>query len=326
MKLGTRLTSLLGVAAVAGLAVVALDGLPGRTTMTDDPLRWTQSMFRDDRCFSLYGQPEELQKNALCVRTDYTRDPDIVVIGDSHANMFVPGVSAAHPDTSVLQIGCAACPFLRNVEFWQDHRRDLRGDCPPLVDAAYRAVTPRTRVVILSARMPMYVASPLEYAATFDFMAPKHFESTDFPGASPAQLYEQALKRDIAYLLGMKKEVVLVLPVPPLNFEPRHCLRIRPVDRFLPQRSEESCSEPRARVDASLAESRSIVRRVVAEIANADLHVVDPLDALCDDKTCRVEIGGRLMYRDDNHLSSDGARYVWSKIKPTGVRGLAAAN
>jgi peptidoglycan/LPS O-acetylase OafA/YrhL len=323
MKLGLRLAGLLGVAAAAGIVVFYLDGLPQRTSLAYDPLQWTQSMFRDDRCFALYGQPENLQKNALCVRTDYTRDPGVVMIGDSHVNMFVPGVSAAYPKESILQIGSSACPFLRNVDVWFDHRRELQGACPTLVDAAYRALTPSARVVILGARVPLYVATPEEYAQTFDYMAPKHFESADFPGASPAEIYERSLARDLALLLEQGREVVLILPLPALNFSPRHCLRIRPVDRFLPAPSDASCSEPRASVDAKLAPSRAIVLRVASALAHPDLHLVDPLDALCDADACHAEIDGKLMYRDDNHLSSDGAIHVWSKIKPSGLRGLA---
>jgi hypothetical protein len=53
------------------------------------------------------------------------------------------------------------------------------------------------------------------------------------------------------------------------------------------------------------------------------LHLVDPTAALCDANVCRAEIGGKLMYRDDNHLSIEGSRYVWSRIRPRGLRGLA---
>jgi len=94
------------------------------------------------------------------------------------------------------------------------------------------------------------------------------------------------------------------------------------VDRLLPERSAASCSVPRASADASLATARGIIRRVAGALANADLHVVDPMDALCDAQACHAVIGGSLMYRDDDHLSIEGARYVWSRIRP-GVRGLA---
>jgi hypothetical protein len=61
----------------------------------------------------------------------------------------------------------------------------------------------------------------------------------------------------------------------------------------------------------------------VREIADPDLHVVDPVDALCDARRCRAVIGGRLMYLDDNHLSPDGARYVWERIQPRNLRANA---
>jgi hypothetical protein len=322
-RLGVRLVSLLGVAAATGAVVAYTGGLPQRTPLKNNPLEWTQDMRRDDRCFALYGQPADMQKVAFCIRTDYTRDPTVAVVGDSHANMFVPGVSAAYPGASILQMGASACPYLRNIEFWNDHQRDLRRVCPALIDAAYRALGPAARVVILGARMPIYTGTPEEYAATFDFISPRHFQSKDFPGASPAETYERALTRDLAFLLGQGREVVLILPVPPLNFSPRSCMRIRPIDQWLPVRADASCSVPRAKVESTLATSRSIVARVASALANPDLHVVDPMDALCDAQTCHAQIDGKLMYRDDDHLSIEGARYVWSRVRPRGLRGLA---
>jgi hypothetical protein len=100
-------------------------------------------------------------------------------------------------------------------------------------------------------------------------------------------------------------------------------MRIRPVDRWLPVRADASCGVPRARVDATLATSRGIIERVAGKLANPDLHLVDPTDALCDADVCHAKIGGNLMYRDDNHLSIAGSRYVWSRIRPRGLRGLA---
>src|SRR6185436_21000676 len=82
------------------------------------------------------------------------------------------------------------------------------------------------------------------------------------------------------------------------------------------------CSVPRARVEAQLGSARALVGRVAHAIESRDLHVVDPMEALCDRSRCRAVIDGRLMYRDDNHLSDDGARFVWSRIQPRALRGL----
>jgi len=321
-RLGLRLVGGLGVAAIAGVVVAASDGLPQRTSLDNNPFYRTTKMRREDRCSRIYGQPEELLKNAFCVRNDYEHDPKIVILGDSHSNMFVPAVESAWPGVSTLQIGASACTYLRNTEFWYESRLSWRTNCPQLTELAWRGITPATRVVILAARIPMYTSTDEEYAASYGFVSPKHFASAEFPGASPPEIYERALARDLRLLLKSGHEVVLVQPVPTLNFSPRSCLRFRPVERWMDAPDPERCSLPRARVESELGTARALVGRVAGAIDDPDLHVVDPMEALCDASRCRAVIEGRLMYRDDNHLSDDGARYVWSRIMPRGLRGL----
>jgi hypothetical protein len=322
--IGVRLVALLGCAALAGIAIARTGGLPQRTTMAHNPLNWEPSMRFENRCAALYGQPADLREHALCIRNNYSRVPSIVILGDSHANMFVPGIIAANPNSSILQIGASACAYLRNTRFWTDIHRSWRDRCPPLMAVAYRGITPATRVVVLIARLPMYVASPAEYATTFDFVSPKHFESPDFPGESPVDTYRRALMREAGQLLEAGLEVVLVMPVPALNFSPRSCVRIRPLDRWRALPGEAACSVSRASVEAVQASSRDLVESVARSLANPRLHVVDPMEALCDVKICRAVVGGKLMYRDDNHLSVEGSRYVWARIQPSVIKEIAA--
>jgi hypothetical protein len=171
----------------------------------------------------------------------------------------------------------------------------------------------------------MYIATDEEYAATFDFVSPKHFQSPDFPGASAAETYERALTRDVGGLLERGHQVVIVLPLPAMDFSPRTCLRFRPVEQWMAAPDPESCSVPRARVEARQASARALVRRVVARLDHPQLLVADPLPALCDEAKCRAVIEGRLMYLDDNHLSADGSRYVWSRIQPQELKDFVAS-
>ena len=323
-RLGARLVTLLGGAAAAGVVIASTGGLPQRTSITYNPFDWTQSMRLEDRCAALYGQPAELRVNAFCIRNDYARDPSIVILGDSHSNMFVPGILAADPDASILQIGASACTYLHNTEYWNDNRKSWRDHCPALVNAAWRGITPATKVVVLIARVPMYAATPAEYAATFDFVSPKHFESPDFPGAAPAEIYRRALLRDVGQLLESGREVVLVMPVPALDFSPRSCARFRPLDRWRSSPGEAACSVPRKSVEAAQASSRNAIASVARALSNPNLHVVDPMNALCDAKVCRAVVDGNLLYRDDNHLSIAGSRYVWARIEPRELRGVVA--
>ena len=95
------------------------------------------------------------------------------------------------------------------------------------------------------------------------------------------------------------------------------------IERWMDDPDPDSCSVPRAEVEAAHAETRALVARVVRDIADPDLRVVDPTDALCDAQRCRAVIDGRLMYLDDNHLSPDGSKYVWARIQPRNLRANA---
>ena len=320
-RLGVRLLGGLSVAAVAGVVVAATGGLPQRTSIDHNPFNRKAAVRREDRCSRIYGQPESLYKNAFCVRNDYAHEPEIVIMGDSHSHMLFGAIQDAYPEVSMLQIGASACPYLRNTEFWNDNREWWRQTCPPLTEAAYRGIGPATRLVILAARMTIYTASPEEYAATFDFDSPKYFQSPDFPGADPAETYRRALARDLRLLLSGGHEVVLVLPVPALDFSPRSCVRLRPVEKWRDPPDADACSLPRATVEARHATARAIVADVAREIADPDLHVVDPMDALCDARRCHAVINGYLMYRDDHHLTVEGANYVWSERRSRGNLG-----
>ena len=118
--------------------------------------------------------------------------------------------------------------------------------------------------------------------------------------------------------------MVLVLPVPALNFSPRSCARIRPLDRWRSLPGEAACSVSRESVEAAQASSREVIVSVARALANPRLHVIDPRDALCDAKICRAVVDGNLLYRDDNHLSIEGSRFVWGRIRPLEIKAIAA--
>jgi len=318
-RIGAYLGVLLLAVGAWGAVIIANDGFPGRTTLKENPLDWPAELRNQPRCMEVQGFASNLDDETLCVRNDYDHAPQIVLFGDSHSNALSPGVVAAYPGYSVLGIGASACLYLRHTDFWHAAAPGKQGTCPKLVDTAYRAVTPETRLVILAARNMMYIESDAEAKEMFDFPGTGHFSSPDFPGAGKMETFERSLERDLRFLLDADREVVLVLQVPELDFLPGRCLHARPYERFLPK-PEVNCSVPRARVERRQANYRAAIDRVVRAVNDPDLHVVDPMDALCDATKCHAMIDGVLMYRDDDHLSISGSKYVWEKIRPRNLR------
>ena len=321
-RVGASLGLLLVGMGAWGVLILANKGFPGRTTLEENPLAWPAAMRNQSRCMEAEGYAPELREETKCVRNDYAHTPRIVVIGDSHANALSQGVFAAYPETSVLSIGASACLYLRRTDYWHAAAPRKRGTCPKMMDVAYRAITPDARLVILAARNEMYVASDTEAREMFDFLGTGHFSSPDFPAAGKLETFERSLRRDLSSLLDSDRKVVLVLQVPELDFLPVRCLHARPYERLLPA-PQARCSVPRARVERRQANYRAVIARVASELDDPNLHVVDPMDVLCDAEKCNAMIGGVLMYRDDDHLSVSGSKYVWERIRPRDLPTIA---
>ena len=314
-RLGATLGVLLVAVAAWGVVILVSDGFPGRTTLKENPIAWPADMRNQERCMDAQGYAHDLRDETLCVRNDYDHPPRIVIMGDSHSNALSPGVMAAYPQESVLGIGASACLYLRDTDFWHSAAPGKRGTCPGLIDVAWRAITPDTRMVILAARNTMYVETDAQAKEMFDFPGTGFFTSPDFPGAGKLEVFERSLSRDLAKLLESGREVTLVLQVPELDFLPERCLHARPFERWMPT-PEVRCSVPRARTERRQAGYRQAVARVAQALNDPHLHVVDPMDVLCDAKQCHAMIDGVLMYRDDDHLSIEGSKYVWARIRP----------
>lgn len=123
--------------------------------------------------------------------------------------------------------------------------------------------------------------------------------------ASPA--YDQPgmatlIDQTIAQLRAGGKQVVLIGPVPPQDFDvPRHLAHAA-------ARGELNKAE-----GASLAQYRAQTRWLTAHYirwAKQGVAIIDPLDALRDGDRSRLTVGGHPAYFDAHHLSLSGARAV----------------
>ena len=322
-RIGTRLMVGSFLIAIAALMAVLLLRRPSTQAAQPNAFAWPASWRNDPKCLAEYGQPPAYSVSAFCVRNDYRRPPEIVLLGDSHANALWPGIQLAYGEHSLLQIGGSACPYLRNTEFWAEGVAANRPICPVLIERAYGAIGRQTRVVIVAARIAAYTHASQGPGVGPDYGAHGNFSSADFPGAAPRDIFSRALARDLGWLLESGVEVILVLQVPELNFSPRRCIGKRTVDALLPDALRATCAIPRTLVEARQSADRAMVARVVALLADPDLHVVDPMDALCDTTACYAMRGGQLMYRDEQHLSVVGSQYVWAQIKPQNLRALS---
>jgi peptidoglycan/LPS O-acetylase OafA/YrhL len=238
-------------------------------------------------------------------------DPDVLLIGDSHAASLYHGLAPAYAQRSqtLMNLGEPGCvPFYDTETYALGMRKE--SNCPATVDRMldFATSTPSVRIIIISLRGPMNMLG-----TDFGEDANGRPEEISWHGApqnsSQAEMFAGAFRNTVQHLSAAGKNVILLIDWPELGFDPRSCLP-RPVPLFSQVRP--LCGVPRAQVEARNRAYRELIFQMKKDFPG--LGVFDPLPYLCDPSACHAMNGGHLLYRDDNHLSAAGAVYLSEKF------------
>lgn len=281
------------------------DGAPFGVVDANNPFAWPNALKKTESCESRYGY-----EGSFCLQSDNGKRPSVALIGDSHANQYYPGIRhhLSKRGESLLLMGEAGClPYL-GVNVVTGERVHA---CRDLTAKALQIALsdPGIKTIVLVSRGPSYVSG-----RGWGEVDAKNIKLIDVLDRdehdSNREVFEHALERTIQAVEATGKKLVLVLDNPELGFRPQECYSS---DRLIFERELRTpCAIPRRLVDKRQQEYRSIVRRVVN--GHPQVRILDPMAALCDKHYCYAKSGGRMLYRDDDHLSKDGSLYVAARF------------
>lgn len=239
---------------------------------------------------------------SLCTIGADEGTPEFLLWGDSHSKAVAPAVnkSAAASNVTGYISAMPGCPPLLGI----DRQDQFLGSCSTYNDMLieYLEQHPELKTVILMGR----------WSISADGRRFKHEEgatkrqidvwNNEF-GANP-ELFELGLNRTVEKLLDMNRRVVIVTGIPEVGYDVPSAYAIasrtgRDVNAIIAPTLQEY-------LDRNLDASKTIF-----DIAgNYPVLIVDPSQALCDGERCAVVVNERPLYRDDDHLSVFGARYI----------------
>jgi peptidoglycan/LPS O-acetylase OafA/YrhL len=227
--------------------------------------------------------------------------PSFLLWGDSHARALASGVqlSAARLGLTGKLATHSACPPLGGIE------RPSRTSCEAFNQAVLRmlAHSPQIKTVLLAARWALS-AEGTRYG--HESGTSVHLVDLQSPGTttrSDAELVEIGLWRTIDRLHRLGKQVVLVRAIPEVGYDV-------PSAYFVAHATGRDANALIAPARADYRRRTAEVRALFAQIAaQQPVAFVDPARYLCTD-ICPVVRSGHPMYRDDDHLSTFGSRYL----------------
>ncbi|MEM8753465.1 MAG: acyltransferase family protein, partial [Pseudomonadota bacterium] len=248
-----------------------------------------------DRCF------DRDPSVSLCVfPTGVEAKPSFLFWGDSHAEAMMPGVAAAAREAGVVGFfaGTRGCPPLLGLDRRLPNQEFSCADFNEDVLDFLRS-RENVRVVVLAGRWP-FVATGALMPEEPVFGTPL-FESGKEPSDDPEtnrRLFEEGLSRTIYALREAGRQVVILGSTPEIGWNvPK---RLTAELRF-----DEPAPTPPSR--GEVVARQASAEAVLSSIKGTNgVEYLPLLDRFCDER-CRIELDGRPLYFDDDHLSAYGA-------------------
>jgi peptidoglycan/LPS O-acetylase OafA/YrhL len=277
-------------AVATGLYIVHTGGLPQRfkgNTFLDSELT-------DSTWVPCYGRSPD-KSEGLCKVGHVDAEPSFLLWGDSHAAALAPALNLSAESNSAggFLATRPGCPALLSIER-QGH------DCGEFSQSVIQHLESHKelKTVILVSRWSAYAFGRYKAERGDEFRLRYTGNSEE---SENSRMIDEGLKRTVAKLLTMNRQIVLVRPVPEVGYEVPSAYAVasitgRDIDALI--------APTRREYDAR----NEFVLRLFDSLVNLySVRTVDVTKGLCDNTRCRVTDAGRTLYSDNNHLSRYGA-------------------
>jgi peptidoglycan/LPS O-acetylase OafA/YrhL len=258
---------------LAGGWLFVKDGLPQRAPIQENLANQKALVTVEDKdnaaaCKQRYGFASMYE---YCLMAYPDRDPTVVLLGDSHAYHVVAGLTDYYKrrGENLLFLGTRH-PYWGLAPGEDPYQKATQ----PMLELALN--TPSVKTVVFSTHLKLYTGPD-------------------------AKIYVDAARETYRRFLAAGKRLIVMEDVPLLPFDPRSCIKRAGVASSA---TTTPCGITRAAWDKEIADHEQVRRQFEREFPRIEWFRAS--DALCDERECRAMIDGRLMYRDNNHLSYDG--------------------
>jgi peptidoglycan/LPS O-acetylase OafA/YrhL len=252
-----------------------------------------------------------------CLLSTVPETEKLLVVGDSHGMALALGLYQAiqevKPSVSIVLQAKGGCLPLRGAESY-DQLLTSR-NCREKYESVYHWALTDSSVgtVILVSRWAERVGAGVGFGSVEGQLISGRYgyleDGKEIRNNSEA--FTRALQHTISSLQANSKRVVFVHQAPEFGFNPPFCGR-RPIHLSEWQEEKDRCFIDRGLTDKRQQEYRQLFDEL--KVGFPDLWIIDPVPIFCNEARCSIKRGPLYFYRDNNHLSFDGAYLFGKKI------------
>ncbi|TGK44556.1 acyltransferase family protein [Leptospira andrefontaineae] len=242
-----------------------------------------------------------------CLIGSVDRDPDAILMGDSHANSLAYGLirKFSEQGSNLLHMGTGGCPpFFGMIgnEKWPCEKENKALEI--------LEKDPRIKTVLMNSSGPRYV-NLTNYEDKTPLRGIKYQYRPDI--LDPKKAFQQAFYDSVRRFTKAGKDVVYIADFPELDFDPKKCVPLRPFSLESVD-AEYVCRVSRKDFDDRNKEYHEIIKSIQRDFPK--MKVWNAWENFCDQIYCYAVRDNKLLYRDSHHISLEGSYWLGEKYDP----------
>lgn len=279
-------------------------GLPTRASL--------QEARREQEAMAGFGE-DDARTNAACLEryqlsapirycnVSGSGNPRVALIGDSHARALYPGLreELQRRGEGLLNVGGRL--FLDLAVYPRGDDAEIETYKGGIRATQFAAAEPSIDTVIMASLGPLMLG--LGDSHVFQLISEPDIKDRRI-------IWERAMRTTLDLFMAHEKTVIFVVDNPHIDFDPRSCLKGRPIR--LQSKTREPCAIPRSQFEREAKAYRELVFSVLRDYPQ--VKVFDAAAYLCDREWCWAQKDGLPLYQDSNHLGLAGSRLIAKEL------------
>lgn len=251
-----------------------------------------------ENCHEAYPFDGHISAPSDCTLSGMPGGGPTMLWGDSHADHLVPEISAllSQEIATVRQRSMSSCPPVLNAQP-RIGSTSISGCSEFNRQVAEEIEAGRVwQSIIMAAYWSAYLGEPTLNRTDRRIGYPED----SITNASAAEEWlTKNLRSTIERIRQHARQVVIVAPIPTLAYPAPACLA---------RHEDIACAVRRREVEVGRRRALHVMQEAIAGAEN--VRIWDPIDLLCEAEFCRPIRGGRVLYRDADHLSSGASEIL----------------
>ena len=296
----------------AGYIVYQYDGFKSRPSVAASADK------ADDLVYTKHWSNWNLCKNEGeskgCRILDPSDEPDVAVIGDSHAGHLASGLAEFYRQRNenvIIRLDAGCMPFYTIKIDGQKYFDCFDNRINKALDFAITSNFIKT--IILSGYGNLVLHGREKSSInTQSYLNGYTSSFTEQQIRENITAFKKAMYTTLEKLTRSGKKIIFIVDIPELYFNPLECVSLRGI-KLANHKLRSPCSLSR-----KYFEERTVnYHRLIADAEKMFPMVkfIHTYKYLCDEKNCEVLVNNNLLYSTRDHLTTYGSRYLVSKIK-----------